>query len=379
MNTKNTKIGKKVIKSVVEKPGSREEAKAFFERLRQRLERRERPSKFMPYVLIRSCAGDNGTRPLPAGSPPFWESPDIWTWAGDPSVAPEIPPNQGGTVSVGGIYTIYAHVWNLGRAPIAGATVEWFWFHPFLGIDSSHANPIGRARVDLAPRGFPGCHKLVKCHEPYVVQPLVNDDHPCLVSRISAFGDPLNSSHEWDAWADRHIAQKNLTVLNANDDAQRLLRSLEGTKPPNATVRLYQVGLEAAQALALAAPHLEMDPAVKTTLLAELSPEGKLTLPPLTPGIRRIMPNLLLNLGSKPAVPSTLTKKRVRVDRSNLLYERADVTTLMYHGTLLPPELAKRVETLPLPKKGQAQVLRIVAYKDNKPVGGYTIVVSGNK
>jgi hypothetical protein len=364
------------IKTVTEKADTKEDPKVFFKKLKGRLDRKERPSKFMPYVLLRSCAGDNGTRPLPAGAPPYWESPDIWTWAGEPGAAPEIPPNQGGTVSVGGTYTVYAHVWNLGRAPVAGALVEYYWFHPFLGIDSAHANLIGTERVDLAPRGFPGCHKLVKCRKPYIVQTLVNDDHPCLVARISAFGDPLNSAHQWDAWADRHVAQKNLTVLAMMSDVQRLLLSLDTTKPKNATVRLFQVGIEAAQSLTLVAPNLKLDPAVKTTLLAELSPEGKITIPP-TPGIPRVMPHLVLNLANKPAVTPKIMKKPALATPSKPAQEKADISMLFNHGASLSTKSLRQMKVLPPPQKGQAQVLRIVASEADKPVGGYTIIITG--
>jgi len=367
----------KIIKTIPEKADTKEDPKEFFKKLRDRLDRKERADKFMPYVLIRSCAGDNGTRPLPSGSPPYWESPDIWTWAGDPGSAPEIPPNQGGSVSVGGTYTVYAHVWNLGRAPVAGVLVEWYWFHPFLGIDGSQANIIGSEKIDLSPRGFPGCHKLVKCHTPYVVQPLVNDDHPCLVARVSAFGDPLNSIYQWDAWADRHVAQKNLTVLTVLADVQKLLLSLDATKPANATVRLYQIGPEAAQSLTLVAPNLKIDATVKTTLLSELSPDGKITILP-TPGISRIMPHLLLNLVNKPAVTSKITKKPASVVQSNPVQGKADVSMLLNHGTSLSSTMLRQIKILPPPQKGQAQVLRIVASTDDKTVGGYTIIISGS-
>ncbi len=351
-----------------------EKAKAFFAKLKEGQRGKDRPSKFMPYVLIRSCAGDKGARPLPNGTP-FWESPDIWTAIGAPNATPEIPGNQGGTVVVGQPNTVYAHVWNLGRAPIAGVRVEWYWFNPSLAIDGANANLIGSTGVELAPRGFPGCHKLVKCPTAWVPV-MQNGGHECLVARVSAFGDPLNSSHEWDAWADRHVAQKNLTVVASQANVHKLINSLDATRPKKSTVRLFQLGQEAVHTLTLAAPHLKLDTSVKTALLAELSPEGKLSLPPLPKNVPRIMPHLLLDLGSKPAVSATAAKQ-INIDQHTLLHEAADVPTLLHHGNLLSPEMLQRLDVLPLPLRGQAHVLRIVSYKDNNPVGGYTIVVSG--
>jgi hypothetical protein len=197
------------------------EAKAFFSRLQEGQPKRESPIKFMPHVLIRSFAGDNGTRPL-GGSLPFWrQSPDIWIAEGDPLVTPEIPPNSWVNVVSGNTYTVFAHVWNLGRAPIAGVKVEWYWADaPSLGIPRN-PNLIGNARVDLASRGFPGSHKLVKCPQAWVgpvILPTDKHDH-CILARVSAFGDPISTSDEWNAAADRHVAQRNLTEnLNPLDD-----------------------------------------------------------------------------------------------------------------------------------------------------------------
>ena len=350
-----------------------EQVKAFFDKVSKERDKKPHDS-FMPYVLIRSCAGDHGRRPL-SNNTSFWESPDIWITAGAPDSAPTIPANQGGTVIAGKPNTVYAHVWNLGRAPIAGVRVEWYWFNPSLGFNEATAHLIGITGVELSARGFPGCHKLVQC--PHVWVPVLeNGGHECLVARVSAFGDPLNSSYEWDAWADRHVAQRNVTVVYTFAYVRNLLDSLDKTKPAKSTVRLYQIGQEAADTLILAAPHLTVDPRVKTTLLAELRPDGDLMLPPLTATVPRIMPHLLLNLGNKPQVTASVIRP-TNNEGGNLLHEGADVPTLLHHGNLLSAEMLQRLNVLPLPKKAEAQVLRIVSYKDNQPIGGYTIIVSG--
>lgn len=92
---------------------------------------------FLPYLLIRQTVGDHGERPITSNSAITYKSmPDIWVFRGDPATAPPIPAGPG--FETGGVpvvhmgpnskYTIYAHVWNLGRAPIAGVKVEFFWF-----------------------------------------------------------------------------------------------------------------------------------------------------------------------------------------------------------------------------------------------------------
>lgn len=368
------------------------EALSFFENLKKNNVNKggDRPNrkphdKFMPYVMIRSYAGDKGARPMAAGSV-FWESPDIWTAVGDPASTPQIPPNQGGTAVAGKPNTVYAHVWNLGRAPIAGARVEWYWFNPSLGIDGAHAHLIGTTGVELNPRGFPGCHKLVKCPTAWVPV-MENGGHECLVARISAFGDPLNPAHLWDSWADRHVAQRNIAVVAAKAEIHKLLGSLDFSRPKNSMVRLFQLGHEAAHAVALMAPHLKIDQAVKTNLLAELQANGHLTIPPLVTPFPRVMPHTILNLGARPVAPAAPAARmkpaamdihmKPAMDKPHLLHEAATVADLLHHGNLMSPDLVKRVEVLPPPKKGEAQVLRIISYQDNKPVGGYTIIVSG--
>src|SRR5260370_11174177 len=146
-----------------------------------------RAKNFYPYLLIRSVLGDRGDRPFNCC---FWESPDIWTAPGDPATSPSVPTDHGGQVTVGRPATVYAHVWNLGFAPLAGVRVEFYWFNPSLGINGSHANLIGMARCDLAARGMAGSHKLVKCPKAWIPV-LENGGHECLVVRISGIGGPI--------------------------------------------------------------------------------------------------------------------------------------------------------------------------------------------
>ena len=169
-----------------------------------------RAQRFYPYLLVRSVLGDRGDRPI---NTPFWESPDIWTAPGDPATSPDLPPTHGGTVNAGVANTVYAHVWNLGFAPLIGVRVEFLWFNPSLAIDGAHAHSIGAARCDLAGRGMTGSHKLVKCPTAWV--PVVeNGGHECLMARLSGIGDPIGNN-EWQPWHNRHVAQRNISVVTA--------------------------------------------------------------------------------------------------------------------------------------------------------------------
>ena len=354
--------------------------------------KRGRAQRFYPYILIRSVVGDRGDRPI---NVPFWESPDIWTAPGDPSVTPAIPPDHGGVLTAGLPRTIYAHVWNLGRAPIVGVKVEFYWFNPSLAIDGAHANLIGMTRVDLGPRSSTGCHRLVKCPSAWVPQ-IVNDGHECLVVRASAVGDNISASHPWDAWADRHVAQRNVWVVEVKNDVTKLIKSLDATRLREARIQLVQVGEHADLTLRMVAPGLKVDPAVKTHVLAELRPDGSLHLPQTVTGtvgghapaalratdvhaaaqpfsVARVVPTNLLTIAT-PHPPASRVKPAASTE---IVGSGADLQHLLGHFTLLSPEVSRQVNQLKPPARSQAQVLRVISFKGDQMVGGYTVVVKG--
>jgi len=353
---------------------------------------RGRVQKFYPYILVRSVVGDRGDRPL---NVPFWESPDIWTAPGDPSVSPEIPPDHGGTLTADQPHTVYAHVWNLGRAPIVGVKIEFYWFNPTLAIASANANLIGMTRVDLGPRNSLGCHRLVKCPKAWVPQ-FVNTGHECLVVRASCVGDNISTSHPWDAWADRHVAQRNVHVTKADTDISKLIRSLEATKPRDARIQLLQVGEHATLTLQIAAPGLKIDPQIKTHVLAELRPDGSLHMPPTVSGtiggqapartpvkeshtsggdpfsVPRIVPTELLAI-EKPDKEARL----VGGNKPEVNAVDADLIHLFNHDTLLSSARTRQMKKVSQPSPEQAQVLRVICFKGDQMTGGYTIIVQG--
>jgi hypothetical protein len=172
---------------------------------------------FLPYLLVRSFPNDLGGRPFPSNRP-MQQSPDIWLAAGDPATAPPVPDKPLASLIALNPYTIYAHVWNLGRAPIVGVRVE-FYFTPAYTADGPPPGfssvPIGVARVDLPPRTSPQCHTLVRC--PVVLKPYMPHqlgaflEVPELTVRVSAVGDPIGQN-QWHPTLNRHVARRVIPV-----------------------------------------------------------------------------------------------------------------------------------------------------------------------
>lgn len=374
--------------------------KAMIPKLLQANTDRGRARQFLPYLLVRSVVGDRGDRPL---NVPFWESPDIWTAEGDPATTPAIPPTPGGTVTAGKPATVYAHVWNLGRAPLTGIRIEFYWFNPALGFSDKTANLIGLASTTLAPRSSPKCHRLVKCPKAWVPTH-IQSGHECIIVRVSGLGDPLGTTYPWSSAYNRHVAQRNIHVTPPNTNLADLIQILSRSILPDLRVQLIQVGEQAKTTVQLMAPGLVIDPRVQTQVLGELRPDGSLQLPftefqatgalapfhslsPLRqPDITRLGPldaprvqvHNLLGLDAAP--PQRLVRAPVSPNPTPgaaipVLNARGDVPALFLIHQLVPPEVAGSLKFIDPPPPGQAQVLRLAAYQGDQLVGGYTIIV----
>jgi hypothetical protein len=168
----------------------------------------------LPFLFFRANAGDTGTRPAVG---PFWESPDIYLLAGvHPKDAPPIPPQLGETALAHQPNTVYAHVWNFGRAAAHDIVVEFYWCDPTLGFNPNRAHLIGRATAHLGARGSGRAHHVVKCDHPWVPT-FVNGGHECLMVRAWDNVGDLLTTPEWDAATNRHLAQRNVHVIPAAD------------------------------------------------------------------------------------------------------------------------------------------------------------------
>jgi hypothetical protein len=173
---------------------------------------------FLPFLFMRANAGDLGARPVVG---PFWESPDILLLADvDPAVAPATPPDLGQTAQAGKPTTLYAHVWNFGVAQAPDVVVEFYWCDPTLGINATGAHLVGVTAVALGARGSGRSHAVVKCPTTWYPT-FVNGGHECLLVRVwdetsDGLGDP-----QWDASLNRHVAQRNIHVVQAGDQGMQ--------------------------------------------------------------------------------------------------------------------------------------------------------------
>lgn len=192
-----------------------------------------RKDEYLPYLIIRSSSGDRGGRPI---NGVFWESPDIFVVPNqDATTAPLKPATLGGTAVANVPNTLYAHVWNLGKAPAYRVRVEFYWFNPSLGISRADANFVGAAWVDLGNRFtlYPnwveqnksygpwisqGCHAIVRCPVSWIPV-FENNGHECLVARVfEPMLDSLNPN-QFSAAVDRHVGQRNIAVVEAASPA----------------------------------------------------------------------------------------------------------------------------------------------------------------
>lgn len=137
------------------------------------------------------------------GSPHWWLSPDVWTVPGeDPEGAPGLP-------IVGQPCYVWARVHNNGSSAVTNATVRFYWANPSVGFDRTTANHIGNANVSLTA----GETKEVLCLVAW--QPVfVNGGHECVLAEaFHTSMDPLPASPVFNVPTDRHVAQRNLSVL----------------------------------------------------------------------------------------------------------------------------------------------------------------------
>ena len=336
--------------------------------LLKRQEDKGRAQKFQPYLLIRSVLGDRGDRPI---NLPFWESPDIWTAAGAPPNAPDLPPDHGGVVTAGQPNTVYAHVWNLGFAPLAGICVEFYWFNPSLGIDGTDANLIGVARIELGGRGSPNSHRLVKCPTPWIPV-MENGGHECLVVRVSGIGDAIGNN-PWAPWANRHVGQRNVSVVAAAAGAGQLMTSLKRTRVANSRVELVQLDkVQGDLARVLVASGLKVAAAAETHLVGELAMDGTVT----TPAVRAITPAMRMPVHPMAHGLTAVEPRVVDVARP------APPSRVAPRATATPaaPPVTRAEDIahfLPAAKRGEVQVLRVASYNGAQLIGGYTMVVTG--
>ena len=321
-----------------------------------------RKNEYMPYLLVRSNPGDRGARPPPGV---FWESPDIFVASGTTSDnAPLMPATTAGVATVGSPTTLYAHVWNLGRAPVWGAFVEFSWFNPSLGFSYASANRLGSAMIDLGDRftSFPewretegpagdryitrGCHAIVRCPTTWVPS-FENGGHECLVVRVfEPFMDAVALT-TYDARSDRHIGQRNISVVQANSPAELdLLLDVGPTASPGRAD--IEVSVDDPSTMPWLQLHAGMGGVVPRKAVGPLTAG---LLPPTMAGARRV--DLAgLALGDRARLLSKRERFQLGCDRVQIgLHAAADL------------------------EAGEAHVVRIRQRVEGTLVGGYTAVL----
>ena len=214
-------------------------------------EHRPRREDVYPYLLIRAHSpGDRGARPT-WPTIPCWESPDILlidaSYTGPFSLSQLV-------VSPTAVrrYRVFVRVWNLGLLPAVGVHVRaWFVDPGFFG--GNPGNPayqpvlIGGAMVNLDDRTRPGAVQVVELDRTWDI-PATLTGHECLMASASC---PLDQwSGALDANHDRHVGQRNLTILAGSDNAKQLFFILGGQVGKTGTLEIMH-GAGAVTALLL--------------------------------------------------------------------------------------------------------------------------------
>lgn len=106
---------------------------------------------------------------------------------------------------------MWAQVRNNGSTAVNNAQVRFYWANPSVGFDRSTANLIGSSNVSLAA----GETRDVLCLTPWVPV-FVNSGHECVLAEaFHPTADPLPASPAFNVPTDRHVAQRNLSVVYA--------------------------------------------------------------------------------------------------------------------------------------------------------------------
>jgi hypothetical protein len=139
---------------------------------------------------------------------PWYLSNDIWTVPGDDPTGAIASP------IVGQPCYLWARVRNSGTSRVENGTVRFYWANPAVGFDRNTANYIGASNVTLSAGGVID----VLCLTPWIPV-YVNQGHECVVAEaFHPTMDPLPPSVIFNVPTDRHVAQRNLGVVQVSED-----------------------------------------------------------------------------------------------------------------------------------------------------------------
>jgi hypothetical protein len=261
---------------------------------------------------------------------PWWLSPDIWTVPGDdPDGAPGMP-------IVGEQCFLYARVTNNGTEGVQNATVRFYWANPSVGFDRNTANHIGDANVSLDV----GETQDVLCLVPWMPT-FVNGGHECVLAEAFHSSDPLPASPDFNVPTDRHVAQRNLSVLMMMQSQKTFSLSFQVCNTWR-TERAFQISTQPGRVEELKA----LLPRINRTL-AKTASNGKLAH---------------VGFVDKPC-PDEEERRHTKPTVERMVVKPGTCKGLSVVGEL----------------EGEAALLHVVQTADGKEVGGLSIlVVRGN-
>ncbi len=161
-----------------------------------------------PEVWLRDDFSHSGTEQWESGS--FWNSPDLWVRNSDDDMLTHQSPITG--------YDnwIYARVRNLSTTTAVAHFSVAFNVKPYAGVEFVY--PQDFLPATAAATGFdlaPGASVIVKSRWPKALVPPAGT-HSCLLASVfSRSNHPLSNKHVWEQNA---LAQKNLTIVDAQPD-----------------------------------------------------------------------------------------------------------------------------------------------------------------
>jgi hypothetical protein len=179
------------------------------------------PFEDSSYLYVRSFDQDQGVRPFTGIT--FWNSPDI-------TLSSKSNPTIVTTDLVAGrSYNIQVILRNRGDLAVPSAKVELFLTDPSIGFDTRFATRL--TNLTNIPSAWVGSGASESVNFQYTV-PSGEAGHKCLFARCFSFS-PLDlpfDDFQLDPRLDRHVAQKNLSILAQGDSLEFLVFHLPTTK-----------------------------------------------------------------------------------------------------------------------------------------------------
>ncbi len=320
----------------------------------------------LPYLFMRANPADLGARAIVGA--PFWESPDIFILAGvTPALAPPLPPALGQVALAGQPNTIYAHVWNFGKAEASEVVVEFYWVDPALGINPGSVHLISQTFTALGAKGSGRSHTVVKCPDAWTPT-YVNGGHECLLVRVWDNTSDLPGEPKFDASINRHVAQRNIHVVAPGGPLLKPFLEAKVVGAPGAAPLLKPL-------LGGAPP-----PALSQPLLLKVGP---LYGAPAQVAVERVSPNsvpwLQLHTGKRGVFPAMAPPTGVPIlspptTAGGGFPSTGGAAQQHVHGD---DQQVAFTTSDDAPGPGEAHVYRVSATQAGATFGGYTIVILG--